>query len=205
MIVAAAAGTWHLGSPDIDWNDLQAWLRDRDPEEVIVALVHLAALSAVAYLLATAAIYVAASLLRVPVLLKGATAATPATVRRIVDGLLAIAVVLGPAATALPASASPSQATPPTVTYTPVPAGDLRNPIGVPAVDIVAIAHTVVAGESLWSIAESRAVATNPSATTADVTGYWRELVELNRGRIRSGDPDLIFPGEELLLPAADA
>jgi nucleoid-associated protein YgaU len=34
-----------------------------------------------------------------------------------------------------------------------------------------------------------------------EVAGFWRSVIEANRELIRSGDPDLIYPGEVVVLP----
>jgi nucleoid-associated protein YgaU len=57
-------------------------------------------------------------------------------------------------------------------------------------------------GDHLWGISASHLEerltrAPNP----AEITPYWREVIEVNRDRLRSGDPDLIFPGETVVLP----
>jgi hypothetical protein len=65
--------------------------------------------------------------------------------------------------------------------------------------------HTVVAGEHLWGIARDHLGAahgvSSAEVPAGDVVPYWREVIAANRARIRSGDPDLIFPGERILLP----
>jgi hypothetical protein len=38
--------------------------------------------------------------------------------------------------------------------------------------------------------------------TAAEITPVWVEVIAANRDRLRSGDPDLIFPGEIVVLPA---
>lgn len=201
MCVAAAALVLrYVGTPDIVWSDLTSWLTTSEPEDVVVALVHLAALCTVGYLLATTAAYVGASLLRVPVVLRGAAAVTPFAVRRFVDGLLALAVLAGGASVAVPASASTIQTTPLTVAYTPVPAGDVPAPStqdGAPELTT----YTVLPGDSLWSIAESTVETRDPAASGADVADYWRRLIAANEGRLRSADPNIIYPGETLELP----
>jgi hypothetical protein len=53
----------------------------------------------------------------------------------------------------------------------------------------------VRAGENLWSIAAS-------IAGPADAFPYWRALVVQNAARLRSGNPNLIYPGEILTLPS---
>jgi nucleoid-associated protein YgaU len=33
------------------------------------------------------------------------------------------------------------------------------------------------------------------------ISPYWRAVIRANRAALRSGDPDLIFPGEWISLP----
>lgn len=57
-------------------------------------------------------------------------------------------------------------------------------------------------GDHLWKISERQldeALSRNP--TDAEVSPYWREVIEANQSRLRSGDPDLIYPGEEVEMP----
>ena len=61
---------------------------------------------------------------------------------------------------------------------------------------------TVAPGDNLWDIAEatvgSDSTGTDPSA----VLRYWHHLIEANRSRlIDPGNPDLILPGQSLILP----
>ncbi len=53
-------------------------------------------------------------------------------------------------------------------------------------------------GDSLWSISSERL---GPNATPRQVAIGVERIYALNQGRI-GGDPDLIFPGQKLLLPA---
>lgn len=60
--------------------------------------------------------------------------------------------------------------------------------------------HVVAPGEHFWGIAEE-VVAQRPDAGL-EVAHYWRLLVEANRDRLVDRDnPDLIHPGQELVLP----
>ena len=64
--------------------------------------------------------------------------------------------------------------------------------------------HQVVPGDNLWTIArdhlaEARGGADEP--TRREVAAYWLRVVEANRDRLVSGDPDLIYPGERTVLP----
>ena len=62
--------------------------------------------------------------------------------------------------------------------------------------------YTVQPGDNMWSIAADCLAAREGEAPSADrVAEVWRQVIDLNRSRIISGDPGLIFPGEQLLLP----
>ena len=61
---------------------------------------------------------------------------------------------------------------------------------------------TVTRGDSLWSLSEARmSTHLGRRAGDTEIAPYWRAVVEENRGRLRSGHPDLIHPGEEVRLP----
>lgn len=78
---------------------------------------------------------------------------------------------------------------------------DNLSPLGHPA---PGDQYRVAAGDNLWTIAQ-RAVsqALGHSPTIQQTASYWVDLIEVNREAIRSGDPNLIFPGEAILLPPA--
>jgi hypothetical protein len=65
------------------------------------------------------------------------------------------------------------------------------------AAGAAAATYVVVAGDNLWSIAAAHVGATR----AADVAPYWRRVVDANRTTLRSGDPNLILPGELVVLP----
>jgi hypothetical protein len=83
-------------------------------------------------------------------------------------------------------------AKPPTIS---VPAGPPPGPA----------AHIAVGGDDLWSIAAAhlaqltnRAIVSLPEG---EVASYWQQVCDANRARLRSGDLNLIYPGEEIQLP----
>lgn len=93
---------------------------------------------------------------------------------------------------------------PPTPEAAPPP---LVAPPRRPAPEATAPARrvTVAAGDHLWGIA-ARALADARGTdvrqvAVGDVAGYWAEVVRTNRASLRSGDPDVIHPGEEIRLP----
>jgi nucleoid-associated protein YgaU len=60
----------------------------------------------------------------------------------------------------------------------------------------------VVPGDHLWKISQARLDnLLGRMATSEEVAPYWREVIEVNRGRLLSSDPDLIYPGEVVLVP----
>lgn len=211
--VAALALLMRLDLPSVEWSALSAWLENVPPEDAVVALVRLAALVTVGYLLVSTALYVLASLTRMPALIRGASALTLPSLRRIVDGVVAAAIVVAPTSLAFgvsPAAAQP--APPPAHAYSPSPAGDVgRGYTPTPAGGTTAVTpgptRVVQPGDSLWTIAadhlaSSRGVAVD-GLREADIAQHWRWLVELNASALASGDPDVIYPGESVQLPSA--
>ena len=68
--------------------------------------------------------------------------------------------------------------------------------------------HRVVAGDNLWTIARDHLSRERSGGsgkpTNREVAAYWIKVVEANRDRLRSGDPDLIYPEEQITLPPVD-
>ena len=107
------------------------------------------------------------------------------------------------------------------VAYTPTPAGSEGTwapPLAPPARRAVVRAgtsspaqqqvevpseHVVVPGDNLWIISERHLeqVTGRGDLSDREVANYWVTVIEANRNRVRSGDPDLIYPGEVIVLP----
>ena len=111
-----------------------------------------------------------------------------------------------PTTTTAPASStstSTTTSTPPPSPGTPLPPSAPQGRPSAPRPG--AERHEVVAGDNLWAIAEghlAEATGRSPEALTeAEVAAYWLALIEANEGRLRSGDPNLIFPGETVICP----
>jgi nucleoid-associated protein YgaU len=57
-------------------------------------------------------------------------------------------------------------------------------------------------GDHMWKISERElADALRREPGNDEIHPYWVETIAINRDTIRSGNPDLIYPGEELMLP----
>src|SRR5215210_9180543 len=72
-----------------------------------------------------------------------------------------------------------------------------EEPASAPATHATAV--IVNPGDSLWSIVQERL---HPEAPPQQIALEVNQLYELNQDRI-GGDPNLIFPGQEFLVPPA--
>lgn len=65
--------------------------------------------------------------------------------------------------------------------------------------------HAVVPGDNLWGIAaahlaQARGIVES-ELSDAEIHPYWTRIIAMNRDSLRSGDPNLIYPGEVIQLP----
>jgi LysM domain len=111
--------------------------------------------------------------------------------------------VAAPGTEPVPPSSPPAPESPPV----PVDAGaddPASEPDRVLASPAAAGTYVVVAGDNLWTIAARQVAGSDRGASDVvpgEVAPYWHALVDRNRARLVSGDPDLLFPGEVLELP----
>jgi hypothetical protein len=62
--------------------------------------------------------------------------------------------------------------------------------------------YEVAVGDNLWSIAFAHlSETTGGRPSEGEVAAYWVELIAANLTSLTSSDPDLIYPGEEVVLP----
>jgi nucleoid-associated protein YgaU len=72
-----------------------------------------------------------------------------------------------------------------------------------PRTEAPAAEVTVAPGDHLWGIAErTLAAQLGRAPTDAEIAPYWSRLIEANRDRLATGDPDLIFAGQVFRLPS---
>ena len=146
--------------------------------------------------------------------------ATLPAVRRVLDRAV---VVVAMGAFAAPAGAATvdvrdghSGSRPPTST-TSAPATTTRPitattpgsvvPVAVlPRAAAPAMSVVVAPGDSLWAIAAAHLTTSTsrPRAAISDteIARYWVAVCDANRARVRSGNLNLIYPGELIVLPA---
>jgi nucleoid-associated protein YgaU len=193
------------------------WLRTAPTETVVAVATRLVALALATWLLVATVLSLARRLLPIG---RGGLAldlATPPSLRRLLDRLvvagLGASLAIGavrPAGALTPTSrvggtrvvTTRVDAPVPRVPPTPAPTPTSPSP---PALRPPARADppgTVVVrpGDNLWLIAR-RALGSDRPGTIAP---YWRALIAANVATLRSHDPNLIFPGEHLVLPPAE-
>lgn len=79
------------------------------------------------------------------------------------------------------------------------PYSQVRTPVALTKTTEKSADQVVVQkGDHLWRISARHLGAT---ASNEEITPYWREVIDLNLPTLRSGDPDLIYPGEVVDLP----
>jgi nucleoid-associated protein YgaU len=196
-----AGAPWLRGFPQ--------WVAAAPPLDPVVVLAHRIALVTAAWLLTGAVLHAAATAARWPGLARVTGRATLPGVRHAVAAFALGAGVLGAGVTTgvlAPGAASAAYAASdrppvrdgraaPVPTTVPVTlAVSTPSPTTTAAVTMV----IVQPGDSLWSIAERVAVAEGGT----DVASRWTAICVANAGRLRSGNPALISPGEEIVIPA---
>jgi len=98
----------------------------------------------------------------------------------------------------------PAEGGPPARPARPAPGPVTDAPwLAEPAGASTAPSWVVDAGDSFWSIAaETVSPSASDEPSDRQVIGHWRRLVEANRARLLDpGNPDLLVPGQELILP----
>ena len=81
-------------------------------------------------------------------------------------------------------------------------ADQVRMPIGPGAHDSRPRQVTVVEGDHLWKISKRHLEdQMQRLPANSEIGPYWRNVIDENLATLRSGDPDLIYPGEVIELP----
>jgi nucleoid-associated protein YgaU len=187
------------------------WLLHAQTEELVAVTARVGGLALAWWLLVATLLSLARRIVPGWRSLRALDWVTPVALRHLVDRVVAVGLGASLAITGIhPAGATARRSHPagrrvdvPVVrsatTATPAtPAPRPPNPVPVQsAVPSGETAVVVRAGDNLWVIAH-RALG---RATNAEIAPYWSRVIAANTGTLRSHDPDLIFPGERVLLP----
>jgi hypothetical protein len=187
---------------------LRDWLFHAQTEELVAVTARLAGLAFSWWLLVATTLSLARQVVPGWRHVHALDSLTPAVVRRLVEravavglgaslGLSGVHPIGATAASKRPSvdvpvvrsarspTRPPAPTTPPTSTSTRP-----RDPVVV-----------VRAGDNLWVIAKRALEREHGAVAPAEVFPYWRRVIAANAGNLRSHDPDLVFPGERIVLP----
>lgn len=204
------------------WTDLAGWLDATAFEDALAAVLRTIGLAIGYWLLGSTLLYVTARMAGWARITAGIGIFTLPAVRRASDRLVAGSLALATLAT--PAVSWPQPGPSPVPQTVEVPdayqhldtnADEGEEPMqeklpatsGEESPEIVVYADATLEvvvrpGDNLWDLAARRMnKSLGRPAADHEVVPYWLEMIQANEERIRSGDPDLIFPGEVILLP----
>src|SRR5215213_4902415 len=150
---------------------------------------------------------VATSVAFVPTVAGAARADGPPVVTLVRDGRGGIARL--PADPAAPPSTSTTRSRAVTTTPPSRPPSDRPTPLRADAPDasmpVLPVEVVVQPGDNLWVIAARRVAAATGRDVVAvgdiEIAPYWVRVCEANRDRLGSRDPNVVLPGERVLLP----
>jgi nucleoid-associated protein YgaU len=198
-------------SPSID--DIRAWIERNDAVTLALSITRLEALACATYLLAVTMVSGAARWLSLPRVTRIVERLTPHLLRGFLGGIATLGVMAAPPPTSIPAPTA--TATPATTTPNDAPATatlhvitDAVEPVTPPpAPDAQHDSWVVRPGDNLWLIAREQVVdETGEPVSDETIATYWHRLIEVNRDLLADpNEPDLIFAGQVLELPAVDA
>ena len=208
-----AAGSGPLAAPPTgSWASAATWYEQVGAERAAVSALRLLAMIGLAWLLLGATLQLVASVSLRHEVQRVADALSPAALRRVAHGVASLSVSAGlgvPAAPMVWRDDPPGTAVMQVLeggtesTTAPPPAAPAAVPVAAPArapEDQV----VVEAGDSFWSLAlEVVTEARREAPDEREVADYWERLIAANLTRlVDSANPDLLFPGQTLLLPA---
>jgi hypothetical protein len=104
-----------------------------------------------------------------------------------------------------PTTTTTTTTTPRTVPVVPAAAPPDDPPLPVPPVAAATDEVVIAPGDDLWQLAARRIAGSSGRSPTDvpdhEVAPYWVRVCDANRSRLASGDPNLVFPGERVVLP----
>lgn len=227
---ALAIGLLHrLGSLTwlrVEWSDVAGWLTRTPLEDTVAATLRYIALGVGYWLLLSTLGYLTAMISGRRRWVDAAARITLPAIRKVAERVVASSLALSTMAAPLvgfgldtPPSHPTASVAPDYLPFEVAPPMEASNtphlseiPLGIwdpePEISIrldASLEVVVRPGDHLWALAERRMteVMGRPVADH-EIAPYWVRVIEANRSSIRSGNPDLIYPGEVIVLPAVD-
>ena len=224
-LAGVAGALWSAGPaapapPLRSWSGAAQWYASVGPDVAVASVVRIGALVVTVWLMVATAAQLVAGAGASTGVRRAADLIAPRSLKRLVHGLAGFSLSAGLAVVA-PSAGTPTvepasvavlhlRAEPPPGTAALHLVPDAIAPdVAPPAmpVPVAPVADTVIVepGDSLWSIAEEVLAGERDGAQPDDATAaqYWRRLVDANRANlVDPANPDLIFPGQVVTLPA---
>jgi hypothetical protein len=204
------AGSAQLGTPPIgSWGAAEAWYQQVGAARAVIVMARLVAIVGAGWLAAGATLQLVASLSLSQGVHRLADAVSPRVLRRLAQGAASLSITAGLTLPTAALNASPVNDPPGTAvmemlgdlepTTTTVPPDLVPAPSPLPEDEVV-----VQRGDSFWAVAvDVVAEASGSVPSERQVIHYWERLIEANRERlVAPANPDLLFPGQVLVLPA---
>ncbi|MBA2438481.1 MAG: LysM peptidoglycan-binding domain-containing protein [Acidimicrobiia bacterium] len=199
---------------DVGWHELTWWLRTTPAEDALPAVLRSVALAVAWWLLASTVLCLLARLSGLAGAVRLADGLALPMVRRLAQRMavagLSAGLALGPVATAgaQPVVVPPDAKAVSTMfgqpgsrgNAMPQPPRDAGNDRTRPRPTRLD-RYRVRDGDNLWAIAQRQVAAHGAADSTDAVAGYWLRLVDAATPGLHSEDPDLIHPGEVVILP----
>jgi nucleoid-associated protein YgaU len=202
----------HLPGPPLgSWAEAVRWYEEAGAPIAAMAALRLATMALATWLGLVIGLQTLAARRPRPGLARAVNAISPSWMRRLAHGMAGISLSAG---LAVP---TPAHADPPPVHEPPADEGTAvmrtlpepsatstsTTPAPAPGRGPTPETIVVVPGDSCWSIAaDALADHLGHPADDRTVVTYWRRVIDANSDRfVVRGDPDLILPGQELLLP----
>ncbi|MGI9647152.1 MAG: LysM peptidoglycan-binding domain-containing protein [Acidimicrobiia bacterium] len=209
----------------VDWGEPARWFEHTPVEDIVGAVVLLIALLLAYWLLLSVVACTVAAVSGRKWLVAAAQRFALPTVRRLIARMMTVSIaassLAGPVVPALAAAPVPAQAwdgsgeddgkSPDPLILPPHLRVELdseeqeQDVEQAPEPGDPAATVTVVRGDNLWRLSEQHLqhVWGRDDLGDHEVAGYWVQVIDANRARLRSGNPDLIYPGEVIVLPEA--
>jgi hypothetical protein len=208
--IAAVIALHRLGTTEgfaLRGTPIRAWLRDASTEDLVAVGARFAGLALGWWLLAASLLSLARRAIPSWRHLRALDALSPAVLRRTLDRALVVGLGASIAFTGIQPAVATSSA-PAARVDVPVVRSAAQPTAPAPPVRAHALTTApspnrvvVHAGDNLWVIARRALDAGGRGSEPPEITPYWRRVIAANESSLRSHDPNLIFPGEAIVLP----
>ncbi len=186
----------------IDWQNLGQWIDNSSLEDATAAIVRVAALVVAYWLAISTASYLIAKVFRRVRMIEVTQILTLPALRKVIDAAVAGSVAAITIASPALGGTHPIEEVPVVAVPEQYEIAPMEETIEIIIVADATLEVVIKAGDNLWDVASRRMEEVlGRTAGDHEVAPYWVEVIQANEDRISSGDPDIVHPGEVILLP----